>query len=168
MFPNLFWRQSAFLNLGHQRRVIDVSCWGDCPMACLFLATDICPVLMTHLWLHKPALLPASSIAGLEAVGWIHSNAVVGVIQRGKVVPVVEALAQAGSAGGGSTPARYLPLVEILNTLRDVLEVGHHVPLNEGQGSSQENTQSYRDRHYWMGRSYFLADCFLLVFSGHD
>ena len=41
-----------------------------------------------HLRLDEPALLPASSVAVLEEVGGVHGDAVVGVVQRGKVVPV--------------------------------------------------------------------------------
>lgn len=41
----------------------------------------------TNLRLNKPPFLPAASIAGLEMVGRVDSNAMVGVIQCGKVVP---------------------------------------------------------------------------------
>lgn len=41
----------------------------------------------TNLRLNKPPFLPATSIAGLEKVGRVDSNAMLGVIQRGKVVP---------------------------------------------------------------------------------
>ena len=41
----------------------------------------------TNLRLHKPPLLSATSIAGLEMIGRVDSNAMVGVIQCGKVIP---------------------------------------------------------------------------------
>lgn len=41
----------------------------------------------TNLRLHKPPALSATSIAGPELIGRVDSNAMVGVIQRGKVEP---------------------------------------------------------------------------------
>lgn len=41
----------------------------------------------TNLRLYKPPFFPATSIAGLEMIGRVHSNTMVGVIQCGKVVP---------------------------------------------------------------------------------
>ena len=41
----------------------------------------------TNLRLDKPPFLSAAAIAGLEKVGRVDSDAMVGVIQRGKVVP---------------------------------------------------------------------------------
>lgn len=42
----------------------------------------------THLRFDKPPFLPAASVAGLEDVGRVDGDAMVGVVQRGKVVPV--------------------------------------------------------------------------------
>ena len=41
----------------------------------------------TNLRLYKPPFLPATPIAGLELISRVDSDAMVGVIQRGKVVP---------------------------------------------------------------------------------
>lgn len=41
----------------------------------------------TNLRLNKPPALPATSIAGLENIGRVDGNTVVGVIQSGEVVP---------------------------------------------------------------------------------
>lgn len=41
----------------------------------------------TNLRLNKPPFLPATSVAGLEDVGRVDGDAMVGVVQRGKVVP---------------------------------------------------------------------------------
>lgn len=41
----------------------------------------------TNLGLYKPPFLPASSIAGLEMIGRVDGNTMVGVIQCGKMVP---------------------------------------------------------------------------------
>lgn len=41
----------------------------------------------TNLRLNKPPFLPAASIAGLEMIGGVDSDAMVGVIQGGKVEP---------------------------------------------------------------------------------
>lgn len=43
----------------------------------------------TNLRLNKPPFLPATSVAGLEMVSRVDSDAMVGVIQCGKVVPGV-------------------------------------------------------------------------------
>lgn len=41
--------------------------------------------MTTDLRLHEPAFLPAAAVAGLEDIGRVDGNAVVGVVQRGKV-----------------------------------------------------------------------------------
>lgn len=44
--------------------------------------------MTTDLGLHEPAFLPAAAVTGLEDVGGVDSDAVVGVVQCGKVIPL--------------------------------------------------------------------------------
>lgn len=82
----------------------------------------------THLGLYEPALLPASSIAGLKDVCRVDGDAVMCVVQRGKVVLVVETMADVNHSRPVFPQVRNSTLVEKLIAFWDVVEVGHHIP----------------------------------------
>lgn len=56
-------------------------------------------LMTTDLRLHKPAALPATAITGLEDVGWVDSDPVVGVVQCGKVIPGAAKMSRKKSPG---------------------------------------------------------------------
>lgn len=80
-----------------------------------------------YLGLHKPARLSASTAAGLKVVRRVDGDAVVCVIQGGKMKAVQKALAESGDTRRFGPPLGHFALVEKLEALGLIAEVRHHI-----------------------------------------